>query len=422
MKIAITPDLHLNKAVYKGVHDRDNPSVPFRSADFMRAFEKAVDRCINELHPDLFVIPGDVYDNPSPSNRVRGFFSAQLKKLNAHKIPVIVLLGNHDVFMTNHALKDIKELGLKNIKIIERPTILSYQDVKLLLLPYSTDVEQKKLTMKDEFDNFLKEIKEKDDGTPSLFFGHFSVHGAKMNEYDDPLFVTNTTTTEMPDKKKGRKDFINRNPNDIKVEDLDEIGAEYVFLGDFHEFQVLKTKKCIAMYGGSIEKSDFSDINQKKGFIFYDSEAESKGIMGKCRFIENNSCRPMLELKGNLDNIKEQFEKIDKEKFKDSIVKISFQGTESEKLIFSSSLDSFKKELCEKLNPIYFDSTQKVNKTEAEEEATKLEEEIMEKGHLESDDIIPIVTELLMSKIEDEKEAKATIELSEEIYNEVVKG
>ena len=63
MKIAIVPDLHLNKSVYKGVYDRDNPSVPFRSADFMRAFESIVDKCINELKPDLFVIPGDVYDN-----------------------------------------------------------------------------------------------------------------------------------------------------------------------------------------------------------------------------------------------------------------------------------------------------------------------------------------------------------------------
>lgn len=420
MKIAIAPDIHLNKAVYKGVMDRDNPSVPFRSVDFMKAFEWCVDKCISELHPDLFVIPGDVYDNPSPSNRVRGFFSAQLQRLNANKIPVIILLGNHDVFMTNHALKDIKELEIKNIKVIEDPTIFGYKGVKLLLLPYSMDVEQKKTTMKEEFDKFVEKVQRQADDTPSLFFGHFSVKGAKMNEYDDPALITNSTTTE-PDKV-AKKDFINRNPKDIGTDDLDRLGAEYVFLGDFHEFQILKTKKCIAMYGGSMEKTDFSEINQKKGFIFYDSEAEEKGNMGKCRFIEYQGCRPMIELKGNFDEIKEQFKKTDKQGLNDSIVKISFEGNEAEKLIFSSELDGFKKEIFEELNPIYFDSTQKVDKAEIEKEATKLEQEIMNKGHLETDDIIPIITELLLMKVEDENEAKAIIELGEEIYNEVVKG
>lgn len=422
MKIAIAPDLHLNKAVYKGVKDRDNPALPFRSADFMRAFEYIVDICINELKPDLFVIPGDVYDHPSPSNKVRGFFSTQLKKLTDAKIPSIILLGNHDVFMKDHALKDIKELDLKSIKIIESPTIFSYKGLKLLFLPYSTDVEQKKVTMREEFNNFLKEIKEKDNGTPSLFFGHFAVQGAKMNEYIDPLFVTDTTTTDIP--LKAKKDFINKNPNDIKVSDLDKIGAEYVFLGDFHEFQIMNTKKCVALYGGSIEKSDLSEINQKKGFILFDTEAEEKGNMGKCRFIEYPNCRPMLQLEGNFDDIRKQFAKQDVSKLQDSIVKIAFKGTGDELLSFSSGLDAFKKELRDKLNPIHVVTTQKVKNEAIEEEASQLEQEIMEKGHLEAEDIMPIVKEALKekSKDKDKEELEAIVDLAQEIYDEVTKG
>jgi len=420
MKIVVVPDLHLNKSVYKGVKDRNNPSVPFRSADFMRAFQFVVDKSINEIKPDLFVIPGDVYDNPSPSNKVRGFFSLQLRKLTSAQIPVIVLLGNHDVFMRNHALKGIQELGLKNVKIVESPSIFPYKGVKLLFLPYSTDVEQKKVTMKEEFSNFLDKVKEQDDGTPSLFFGHFAVCGAKMNEYVDPLFTTDTTTTDIPEIAK--KAFINKNPHDIKVDELDEIGAEYVFLGDFHEFQIMKTKKCVALYGGSVEKSDFSEIEQKKGFILYDSEVKEEGNLGKCRFIENTTCRPMMQLEGNFDAIRQQFASKDTSELQDCIVKIAFKGSPEELILFSSGLDNFKKELREKLNPIHIVTTQKVKNDVVEEEASLLEQEIMEKGHIETEDIMPIVSEILMERIQDQSEGEATVALAQEIYNEVTKG
>jgi len=423
MKIVIAPDIHLNKSVYKGVKDRDNPALPFRSADFMRAFEYIVNSCIDDIHPDLLVIPGDVYDHPSPSNKVRGFFSSQLCKLTSNKIPVIILLGNHDVFMKDHALKDIKELALKNVKVIEQPTIFTFKGVKFLACPYSMDVEQKKVSMKQEFSKFVDEIKEKDDGTPSLFFGHFAIQGAKMNEYVDEQLLTNTTTTlTEEEEKKVTKDFINRNPHDIRVDDLDDIGAEYVFLGDFHEFQVLKTKSCVAMYGGSIEKTDFSEVNQKKGFLLYDSEAEDVKPMGKCKFIEYPNCRPMIELKGNFDAIRKQFAGCDVSKYQDSIVKIAFKGSREELVEFSSGLESFKKELRTKLNPIHVVSTQKVKNADQEDAASKLEQEIMAKGHLEAQDVLDVAKELIKEKVSDKTEAQKTIDLVEEIYNEVTKG
>jgi len=420
MKIAIVPDIHLNKSVYKGIKDRDDPSLPFRSADFMRAFGYIVDLCINEIHPDVFVIPGDVYDHPAPSNKVRGFFSSQLQKLTFNKIPVIILLGNHDVFMKDHALKDIKELALKSVKVIEEPTIFSFKGMKFLACPYSMDVEQKKVSMKEEFTRFLKEIKNKDDGTPSLFFGHFAVHGAKMNEYVAENILTNTTTTLISDGDK--QEYINRNPNDIRVEDLDDIGAEYVFLGDFHEFQVLKTKECIAMYGGSIERTDFSEVNQKKGFVLYDSDLDDEKPMGKCKFIEYPNSRPMIEFCGNFDVIRKQFAGCDLSKYQDAIVKIAFKGSREELVEFSSGLEAFKKELREKINPIHIESTQKVKNIVQEEAASKLEKEIMEKGHLEAQDVIDVAKELVKERVSNKTEVQKIIDLAEEIYNEVTKG
>jgi exonuclease SbcD len=418
MKIAIVPDVHLNKAVYKGVMDRDNSLIPFRSVDFMKAFKYVVDKCVNELKPDLFVIPGDIYDNWEPSNKVRGFLSSQLRKLTEAKIPIIILIGNHDISRKDHSLRDIQELGLKSIRIVDMPMIVTYKDTQLFLFPYSLDVEQKKKTIKEDFLDFVKEISAKKNEKPSIFFGHFGVRGASINQYsgdsdddDDDDIFTDTTTTHV-------KEYKNRNPNDIDCDDLDSIGAEYVILGDYHKHQILDTKKCIAMYPGSIEKTSFAEVNQKKGFILYDSESTPQNKMGKCSFIEYPNCRPMLELKGNFADVKDAFKKIDCSKYQDAIVKLRFTGTPSELIDFSAGMEALKKEIREKINPIHIYFINKSKDEKQEEEATKLEQDIMENGQLSNDDVKEVVKEVIRERVKDEKEMALTFDLADEIYQE----
>lgn len=422
MKIAIVPDTHLNLYRYKGVYDKQFPKVLFRSADFMRSFEWIVDKCVNELHPDLFVIPGDVYDSFDPSNEIRGFFSIQLEKLTSAKIPVIILVGNHEICQKHHALKDLQELQLKSVKIYDQPStlILSKSNIKLLLFPYSLDIEQKKITLKEAFNQFVEKVQEEDDGTPAIFFGHFGVRGGKLNEYEiekanailgDILEESEEVTTE-------KHSFINTNPNDVSLDDLDRIPAEYVFLGDYHEHQVLGTSKCIAMYPGSVEKTDFSEVDQKKGFVMYDSEAEPKGKMGKSQFVEYPHCRPMKEFKGNFAEIKKQFAKLDPSEYQEAVVKIHFEGTSEELLDFSIGLEPFKKEIRKALNPIHICHVQKVRNKDQEAVVSKLEQEILDKGHMETDDVIAIVKEVVREQVEDKEEQEATIALAIEIAEE----
>lgn len=418
MKIAIVPDNHLNKSTYNRIMDREFPNVPFRSADFMRSFEWSVDISIRDLHPDLFIIPGDVYDNFDPSNEIRGFFSRQLNKLKEAQIQVVILIGNHDVCRKHHALKDIQELDLKSVRIIEQPKILLLKKfgLKLLMFPYSLDIEQKKITLKESFNKFVEEVHEKDDGTPSLFFGHFGVKGGKINEYEegDVLIETDTTTTPIRVKKA----FVNQNPNDIDLDDLDRIGSEYVFLGDYHRYQILPTKKCLAMYPGSMEKSDFSEVDQKKGFIIYDSEIEPSKNMGCCTFVEYPNCRPMKELKGNFKQIKQQFSELDPSKYQEAIIKISFNGTSEELFAFSNGIESFKKEVRTALNPIHLYHVQSIEDDQQQKEANRIEKEILEKGHMEAEDVIAVVKEIITEQIEDDEERLQTIDLAIEIFKE----
>ena len=425
MRIAACPDIHLNKVIFKGVMDRDIPALPFRNVDFMKAFEYVVTECINNLKPDLFVIPGDIYDNFEPSNEVRGFFSSQLSRLTEAKIPVVIIIGNHDVCKKHHGLKDIQELKLKNIVVVETPMIKVFKDTQLFFFPYSLEVEQKKKTIKEDFHDFVKTIQAQKNGMPSIFFGHFGVKDASMNQYNDEEeeVVTDTTTTLMPSEVKKvivSKDFRNQNPNDISCSDLDSIGADYVILGDYHKYQSLDTKKCFAMYPGSLEKNSFSESTQKKGFVLYDSEAKEEGKFGKCRFIEYPNCRPMKEFRGNLTSIRKEFIEMDYSKFQNAIVKLTFTGTQNELIDFSTNMEAFKKEIREKLNPIHIYFINKADDAEMTQEASKLEQEIMDKGHLSNDDVVDVAKEMVKERITDEKEKALTIDLADEIYKETV--
>jgi len=428
MKIAFVNDLHLNDRTYKGVMDRERPDLPFRNADFMRAFEYICTECINKIKPDLMIIGGDVYDYYEVTNEVEGFFSAQMARLVEANIPIIILLGNHDVCKKHHALKGLHELRLKKIKVIENPAVIKFKDINLLLFPYSLTIERQEVTTKQEFETFLETIGEKKLTGSSIFIGHLGVRGAKLSTYDlktalyskDPEVVTDTTTTMRPIVTKEQKAFINNNPNDVSVEDLDQIGAKHVVLGDYHQHQILATENCYSMYTGSIERTDFSEVDQDKGFIVYDSEEKEIEGMGRCRFIKYPNCRPMLELKGNIFSMQEQFSAINTADYQDAVVKLHFEGTSEELVDFSSHLEKFKKQIRHELKPIHLVSEQKVRDEEMEEEASELQQRILEQGHMSDDDILDMAKEMINERIKDAQSAKAVIELAEDIHQEAM--
>lgn len=416
MKITDVADLHLNIALYKGIPDKEKVGLPFRVVDMMNSFKYIVDENINNIKPDLFVVSGDIFDNFAPPSLVSEFFNDQIRRLGAAGIKIILICGNHDLCRIHHALKPLNAVGLDYLKVYQSPKMIEFKDKILMLFPYSMEVESKKIAIRDQFHQFVKECKEKIKKDPKfqdkeiLFFGHFGVNGAIVNKYTERSEEDDTSETKL---------FINRNKDDISLGDLDEIGASYVFLGDYHKYQVLDTKKCIAMYSGSIERTDISEAGQAKGFIVYDSEAKDNGKMGKCRFVEYPNCRPLIKLQGNMSEIEAQFNQTS-EKDKGAIVKISFQGNSEELMTFSLSLENFKKKIRTKIDPIHVFVQQKVIDVEEEEKATKLEEEIQEKGHVTSSDVLDVVGEMIKEKIKDEAEVNELLKMADDIYKEAM--
>lgn len=399
MKIAISGDCHLNRSTYQGVRDNVFTSLPFRSVDFMNAFEHIVEKIITEIKPDMFVVPGDVFDSYDPSNDVRSFLSRQMKKLLDNNIPTIILVGNHDVCQKNHALQTWQSLGIKGIKIIDEPSIMKFKDYVFLLFPHSLTMEQKKITIVEQFNKFIESAKEKIkdiDKDKILFFGHFGVSGGKMSGGVE-----------------------NKRLDSISVADLDNIGASHVFLGDYHHHQFLSTKKCYSLYTGSIERTDMDEANDDKGFVVYDSSVNEMDGYGKSHFIVYPNVRPMIEIQGNLNEINRAIDMIGEE-YKNAIVKIVFSGKREELDSFEICRNELQKRIFNKIDPIHIRMSSNVVDENENLIATQMEKEIIDKGHVSSTDVLPIVFEILEEREKDEQELIILKNNAEEIYKQAM--
>jgi DNA repair exonuclease SbcCD nuclease subunit len=169
------------------------------------------------------------------------------------------------------------------------------------------------------------------------------------------------------------------------------------------------------MYSGSIEKTDFTEKDQKKGFLMYDSDNEELDGYGKCRFVEYKGCRPMLELSGTMIDMKTQFNKVNADKYQNAIIKFKFEGDRNESTAFSLGLRDFKKEIIEAISPIHMVHESKVKNVEMSEKVKEIQKEIAERDVGEGD-VILLLREMIAERAENEDESKKLKSMMEEYY------
>jgi exonuclease SbcC len=394
MKTAVCSDLHLNNSNY-GKSNKDG--LTFRTRDFMRAFEFVTDECSGSLAAGRVVICGDIYDNPHPPNHVREFFASQIKKLSVAGIEVHILVGNHDACFFHHALQPLNGAGIDNVTIHYDRNIVETPDELMLFLPHSEDVERNELTFRESFIEFSKDSavrvnEAKALGKKIIFFGHFPVYGAKMSDgaysYDG---------------------------GQIRPADLATLNADYVFLGDFHGFQVLDVPDCVAMYSGSLERSSMGDVNSDKGFVIYDPEAEIDPQLNQVRRVIYPHVRPMLDITGTTEEILDVVEN-HSGNVDEAIIRIKFEGTTELYRQFCDKKKEIKKTL-EGCKHLYFE--RKLIDPERESKVKELKQEIEDTGHLESSDILKIIKTCVEQDVEEQDERDATMVIAGQIVKVV---
>lgn len=264
VRIAHIADIHISEKITSAGKIIINPETGRnrRLDDIERCLNYAVSEAIKQ-RCDIALIT-EPFDRPSPTpGEIDVFMNAVLRL--ARVMPVVIEPGNHGLDRNRTSASAFSFLkGQQNIYYVETPQTLYYDGMKLSkqplpetiatvhVLPYP--VRYPKEEMRIHLDSFRKTD---NSSIVSVLLAHVTVEGAEGADYTK--FLSSEPTLSV---------------NDLK-------GFDYVALGHIHKFQRLDDR---VFYAGNIERLDFNEEGEQKGFIIADIDRKSKSL--SLKFIE----------------------------------------------------------------------------------------------------------------------------------------
>ena len=269
MKILHLSDVHMGSGF---AHGRINPQTGLntRLEDIARSLERCIDRALEEP-VDLVLFGGDAFPDATPPPFVQEAFASPFRRLADAGIPAVLLVGNHDQHSQGQggaSLCIYRTLGVPGFVVGDRlethRIATAHGDVQVVALPWLTrshllaKPETEGLSMAEVNRLLLDrlrvalegEIRQLDPDVPAILLAHLMLdtarYGAERN-----LAVSKGFTVPLS--------FIARPCFD------------YVALGHVHKHQVLATEPPV-VYPGSIERVDFSEEKEEKGYVAIDLE------------------------------------------------------------------------------------------------------------------------------------------------------
>jgi DNA repair protein SbcD/Mre11 len=266
-KILHLSDLHLGSGF---THGRINPETGLntRFEDFVATLGRCIDRAIAEP-VDLVLFGGDAFPDATPAPYIQQAFSQQFRRLAEAHIPTVLLVGNHDQHSQGAggaSLCIYRTLGVPQVTVGDRlathriPT--SSGDIQVITLPWLT--RSTLLTRPETADLSMAaigamllerlrlalegEIRQLDPTLPTILLGHLMVDTARYGA--ERLLAVG-------------KGFAV--PLAFLVRDC----FDYVALGHVHQHQILCQQPPV-IYPGSLERVDFSEEPETKGFMLVD--------------------------------------------------------------------------------------------------------------------------------------------------------
>lgn len=308
IKILHFADAHIDIATH-GKHDPET-GLPIRALDFLKALDTIIDHAISEK-VDLVIFAGDAYKDRTPSPTFQREWGKRIIRLPQADIPALLLVGNHDISPASgraHTLQEFDTLQVPKVRVLYKPELLKPVDLwglqlQVLSLPWVfrsslvaalglSAVEED--TVHEEIEKRLTTIlqarmDELDPALPTVLVGHGSVQGA----------VYGNERTVMLGKDLVLPGSLVKDPR-----------LDYTALGHIHKYQDLNPGlHPPVVYAGSIERVDFGEVADDKGFVIAEVE------------------------KGNTSY---RFVKLHGRAFFDRLVRLSMEDRAMEKILASS--------------------------------------------------------------------------------------
>lgn len=323
IKIVHFSDLHFGSGERYGSLNPET-GLNKRFEDFILALDKPINFSI-ENNVDLVIFTGDTYKHATPEPIYQNRFASKIKKLSEHGIPTILLVGNHDVLYrvdASNALDIYKSLDIENVTVFNKIELKEIKTkngtVQIVSLPHITKSklltkeENRDLSPKEQDDLMLLKVKEAINGAikkinpdmPAILIGHGTIENAVLGG-EQELSIGKVLSYPLSLFQKSEID--------------------YVGFGHIHKHQILQSEKPLILYAGSVERVDFGEENEDKGFIYLEME---KGKNLNHKFISTNP-RKFITISVDLtnsENLQFDLEKAILTEFeKDAVLRIRYK-------------------------------------------------------------------------------------------------
>jgi DNA repair protein SbcD/Mre11 len=266
MKILHLADIHMGSGFSHGRIDPETGQNT-RLQDFVKSLSLAIDRALTEP-VDLVLFGGDAFPDATPAPYIQQAFAGQFQRLVDAQIPTVLLVGNHDQHaqgqggaslsiyrslcvpgvivgdeMSTHKISTRSgEIQIIAMPWINRATLLTREVTEKLSIPEVNQLLLTKLEPRLEV-----EIRKLDPELPTVVLAHLMADNALLGA--EKLLAVGRGFT-------------------IPLSFLTRSSFDYVALGHVHRHQNLnKTNDPPVVYPGSIERVDFGEEKEEKGYV-----------------------------------------------------------------------------------------------------------------------------------------------------------
>jgi len=258
-------DVHIGMENYGTVDPATG--ISSRVMDFLRRMNELIEYA-EQNDADLAIFAGDAFKSSTPNPTYQREFARRIKRL-AKQCPVVLLVGNHDIPAMSQKASSIEifhTLSVDNVVVGRTDEIHRIETkrgpVQIATIPYPVrqrllaEVNSRGLNL-GELDNLLREqldvvirdlTSQIDPSLPAVLTGHFTVQGAQFGAERGIML--------------GRDVAVLRST-------LADPAWDYVALGHIHFHQDVNIGAYPpVVYSGSIERIDFGEEGQPKGFCW----------------------------------------------------------------------------------------------------------------------------------------------------------
>lgn len=306
-----------------------------RLGDWDRSYNFLIDIAIKQ-DVDLVIFAGDAYKVRDPAPTYQRHFAQGIRRLTDHNIPVVMITGNHDIpnaLGKATSLDIFDALKVPRVLLAKKPTFVEVDlsrhnpkkkgAVQLGLLPWLTKSqfltdestrlmksEELALYLTNKIGEYIRGFNDQiNPEHPAILVGHGSVEGAVYGSERSIMLGS---------------DIV------IPAKAILESKFDYVALGHIHKHQQV-IEKPATVYAGSLERIDFGETDDDKGFVM------GEWANGKVGWqFQKTPARPFVVIKYQISNLKSKnkdpneiiLEKIDKTNIKEAVVKVIIECDE----------------------------------------------------------------------------------------------